>query len=278
MIAPTHIAFGLSIGALLGFPKAALPLIAGGALLPDIDHPQSAIGRIFFPVSLPLYEACGHRRAVHSLWVWGAVLALGFIWPPLLYVGVGALSHCIIDCLNLSGVHLLAPWSDKVFVLGSRSLRFPSGSSKDLILMLLLGSLAWGGGYIGSTGGIRALIQHLTGSYQIALEQYREKGPMHCYLKAKLRFQTGEIKEGTYPILGLDGANGLVLVVNGKPLRVPKKAFVLSCKLIPTKKERAFLHIEKPVEWQGPSTFALVGGGWVGIKPGGMALGYVLVN
>lgn len=278
MMAPTHIAFGLSIGALLGISKGALPLIAGGALLPDIDHPQSAIGRIFFPLSIPLYEYAGHRRAIHSIWIWGAVFFLGFIWRPFLYVGVGALSHILIDCLNLSGVHLLAPWSDKVFVLGSRNLRFPSGSPKDLITMVLLGSIAWGGGYIGSFGGIRALIQQMTGSFQIAVDQYRTKGSLDCYLDATLRLPTGEIKKGSYRILGLDGSNGLVLAVDHKPLRVPKKAFVLNCKLVSTKKERAFLKLEKPVEWQGPATYALIGDKWVPIKQGGMALGYILIN
>ena len=66
MIAPTHIAFGLVCGLVAGVDeKTSLAILAGGALLPDIDHPLSAIGRILFPISIPLNKAFGQIGRAH---------------------------------------------------------------------------------------------------------------------------------------------------------------------------------------------------------------------
>ena len=80
MTAPTHIAFAMACGLLSGSPAFAIKLLAGGALLPDIDHPQSAIGRIFFFISYPLNRTFGHRRHVHSLVVWIPFTIAGFFF------------------------------------------------------------------------------------------------------------------------------------------------------------------------------------------------------
>lgn len=64
MTAPTHIAFAVASALIGGVEsKTVIGLIAGGALLPDIDHPQSAIGRVFF---FSLIRLIGYSAIVHS--------------------------------------------------------------------------------------------------------------------------------------------------------------------------------------------------------------------
>ena len=42
-------AIAVSVGIIAGMPKESLLLLAGGAVLPDMDTSRSTIGRIFFP-------------------------------------------------------------------------------------------------------------------------------------------------------------------------------------------------------------------------------------
>ena len=186
MIAPTHIAFAVACGTLAGGSSLALKLLAAGALLPDVDHPQSALGRIFFFVSIPLNRYCGHRRTVHGFALWGAVATIGVVWPPSFWLGLGALSHIFLDALNISGVQALMPFSEKVCVLFSRKWRFVTGSKNELFLLIILGAIAWSGGYISSLGGIRTLVGVLTGSYQIACQQYLDQDEIISAIETSL--------------------------------------------------------------------------------------------
>ena len=100
----------------LGLPAldpTALTLATAGALLPDIDHPQSWIGLRLRFVSRPLAAAIGHRGVTHSI-----VAALGcFVvlrWDGLSReivdpVVVGYLSHLAADFLTPAGLRLIWP-------------------------------------------------------------------------------------------------------------------------------------------------------------------------
>lgn len=92
---------------------SCLALAAAGAVLPDIDHPQSWIGRRAAFVSRPLASLVGHRGITHSLFA----LALGFyllhrhgfangVVAPLV---VGYASHLLADFLTSGGLRLLWP-------------------------------------------------------------------------------------------------------------------------------------------------------------------------
>jgi membrane-bound metal-dependent hydrolase YbcI (DUF457 family) len=48
MTGPTHIAIALTFGILAGAGKPQLAVMAVGAIMPDLDHPQSFIGGSFF--------------------------------------------------------------------------------------------------------------------------------------------------------------------------------------------------------------------------------------
>jgi inner membrane protein len=91
---------------------------AMGGLMPDIDHPQSALGRRLPLVSIPLSHLVGHRGVTHSLIAVVAMLVLlpvaalimdnriSFLVAPIC---IGYLSHIAGDALTPSGVPLLWP-------------------------------------------------------------------------------------------------------------------------------------------------------------------------
>ena len=64
-------------------------LVLFGALLPDIDHPNSILGRRCGPISRALHHWCGHRSITHS--IFGILLLLG------LCIGIGSLTIALGD-------------------------------------------------------------------------------------------------------------------------------------------------------------------------------------
>ena len=90
-----------------------------GGLLPDLDHPQSVLGRRLPMISVPLARLFGHRGMTHSLFAVVILLAAlvavttmyswgGVAWlvPPLI---IGYLSHILGDSMTPSGIPLFWP-------------------------------------------------------------------------------------------------------------------------------------------------------------------------
>lgn len=97
-----------------------------GSLLPDIDMPESKMGRRFPILSHPIFKIFGHRGITHAPLIHilcSAVLLLlgsGFTgYPKLFYVTfvlgvfIGGLSHLLLDLLNVEGIPLLYPFCKK---------------------------------------------------------------------------------------------------------------------------------------------------------------------
>ena len=97
-----------------------------GSTLPDIDHPNSRIGRHFKIVN----RLCGHRGLIHSplftLILSFFLLFIGMYlegYTKLIYamfaIGliIGYISHIFIDSLTKSGVPLFYPVSRKMYGL-----------------------------------------------------------------------------------------------------------------------------------------------------------------
>jgi len=281
MTAPTHIAFAMACGLLSGSPAYAVKLLAGGALLPDIDHPQSALGRVFFFISYPLNRAFGHRRHVHSLVVWVPLTVAGFIfYKPIGWICLGAITHIIIDSWNLSGVAMLLPFTEKIFVLASKKYRIRTSSKSEFVVMMGLGLVAWGGGYMGSMGGIRTLIATFIGSYEMAIQHYEFRGTEVAYLKGKLRKPDGQIQKGKWLIIGTEGEDRIAIYdkENNEVIHIPKSAKFLKARLISTKDKWSTIKISGPamiVKKQGLAFFK-AGNKWNLAEKGGVVMGYVI--
>jgi len=120
----THMAAGAVIGAAAvpACPMAGAAVGAMAALLPDVDHPGSAVGRRLRPLAVLLEEIWGHRSLTHTLWfALPAGLALGLLalWLGLpagcvLAGAAGGLSHLALDALTRSGVEPFAPWGPRL--------------------------------------------------------------------------------------------------------------------------------------------------------------------
>ena len=138
MMKRSHAVIGAAAGVAVAHATGA-SMVAGGivaglaGLLPDVDHPHAAVGRL-----LPRWWhrlTPGHRGPTHSL-VWclalavlayvGTTLVNGEPAGPLLALAVlaGSLSHVLADGLTVAGVPLWWPFRRRRSVSSARS---PSG-------------------------------------------------------------------------------------------------------------------------------------------------------
>jgi inner membrane protein len=158
MMKRSHAAIGAAAGVAVahatGDSRIAGGIVAGlAALLPDIDHPHAAVGRL-----LPRWWhrlTPGHRGPTHSL-VWCAALALlayaghsavlGERAGPLLALAVlaGSLSHVLADGLTVAGVPLWWPFRRRRAVfLGVLAFRTRSWAEAVVVLGVVAGVGYW---------------------------------------------------------------------------------------------------------------------------------------
>jgi inner membrane protein len=150
MMAGSHIALGaaawFAAAPRLGLPAlepVSLGLAVFGALLPDIDHPKSWVGKRVWPVSVLCARLFGHRGMTHSLIAVAGCAALLLdgrvprsIAAPLV---VGYLSHLVADLLTPGGLRLAWPMK------GVWSLPLcRTGSAFEPLVVALMLSWAWG--------------------------------------------------------------------------------------------------------------------------------------
>ncbi len=146
-MAGSHVVVGVATWSLvaphLGLPSfdpISLALAVGGALLPDIDHPQSWAGRRLRVISRPLAATIGHRGVTHSLLaVAVGILALrwhGVSRAAVLPLVVGYLSHLIADLLTPAGLRLAWPLPRRYAIPLCRT-----GSPAELLIVTAL--LVW---------------------------------------------------------------------------------------------------------------------------------------
>ncbi len=115
-----------------------IALILFGSLLPDIDHPDSKLGKKVKIIGF-LFE---HRGFFHSIFAL-ILLVLPFMILKLEYIawplGIGYLSHILADALTLQGIMFLHPltrWKLSGFI--------KSGGLIEKVLFLILFSvLVW---------------------------------------------------------------------------------------------------------------------------------------
>ena len=87
---------------LLIFLPVAVFMFVLGSLLPDIDHPHSAIGRY---IHLPI----AHRTWTHALWLPIGFMILGYWYAWGFWIAAGYLGHLFWDSLSATGIQWLYP-------------------------------------------------------------------------------------------------------------------------------------------------------------------------
>lgn len=169
MLAPTHSAFGIFLtlivlsvfGVQFSLHWTIILFAILGSIIPDIDHPHSIIGRLFFWVSVPLERRYGHRTATHSLigwviasvilgflvligiWILGFVSDFGFSISDLAPRWIAAFSisyfsHLILDMINKRGVQMFWPDPGRDVIPKNPKFRPESGSKIELLIFFIL--------------------------------------------------------------------------------------------------------------------------------------------
>ncbi|MFC1621600.1 metal-dependent hydrolase [Candidatus Omnitrophota bacterium] len=149
MISMTHMSFGILLTEFiftsLGIePNTTTLALSGiGSLLPDIDTPKSALGRIF-PFSKVIEQKYGHRQITHS-WIFIIITIILFspfifLMGLLKYMGliIGITSHIMIDMTNPSGVPFFYPSPSRFVFPEHKSSRIEVNSKKEYILLAVL--------------------------------------------------------------------------------------------------------------------------------------------
>jgi len=276
MTAPTHAAFGILWAAITG--AGYLPALASalGSLLPDLDQPQSSIGRLFFFISNPLNLRFGHRGLIHSFILYLPILICGYVLkqPIILWLALGAISHILIDCYNTSGVKAFLPFSDKTVVLFKRDWRINVGSVQELVVCVIFLVLISTTGYVHAIGGPRKLINLLAHSPQIMLEEFQRAGLKVCHASGKFRWADGRIENADWLIVGNEGKTHLVLWNGERLIRNPKNGEFLSATLQESEAIWPLVHIEGFCTVEQDS-FYFDGKKWRFAKKGDVAFGTV---
>jgi len=196
--ATTHYAFSYLLCAAAGVEPATALTASLLSLLPDIDHPESTIGRVFRPLSKKIQQKYGHRTVTHSLFaimVISAALLPLLLLPRLLQWGgpfwtglYGAAllafsSHIFIDLFNKSGVRFFAPFSQKEYIsFRTPSLRILVSSWQEYILLLVIVFFAFtvtGEGF-SIHKAVRSVGKMIYKNYDNAVKDYQENSAYLC--------------------------------------------------------------------------------------------------
>lgn len=240
MTAPTHVAFAVMIAAMSDVGLGAATACALGGLMPDIDHPQSSLGRLFWFLSVPINNRWGHRGLIHSVLFWSIPLIIGIVSGSkiLQWLCIGCISHGVLDCLNVSGVRLFLPFSNQTVVCFNRNWRISTATPAELIVLGVIVSVIYFTNYTYALGGPRKLINLLINSPKITQEEYVRAGYELCYAKGDFRWREGKIeKDVKWLVVGTEDAGDILVYWNGSRMIKTRHGEFIRSELIQTKQQ-----------------------------------------
>ncbi|MCB1761333.1 MAG: metal-dependent hydrolase [Gammaproteobacteria bacterium] len=223
MLTPTHLvagqtAFLTSAVALGHVPRLSESLLAMvAAIVPDLDHRRSYIGRALPFISSPLAHHVGHRTLTHSLLLQMSVGWVAFHLLPYGYflaLVTGWASHSLADMMTPAGVCWFWPSRVRCVLPGNRRYRMASMGPGELVFLLLLvviglwmQPLASSG--LGTIGQIRSAI----GRISSARELYDANKGGHAWsLEVKGRDNRGyQDISGSYHVIGAYRESGFIV-------------------------------------------------------------------
>lgn len=198
MTATTHYAFSYFLCTAAGVETATALTASFFSLLPDIDHPESIIGRVFTPISKFIQRKYGHRTITHSIFsiIVISLLLLPFLlipkslmWGSQFWTGMYAAallaysSHIFIDLFNKSGVRFFSPFSQKEYIsFRTPQLRILVSSWQEYLLLFVIIFLAFTvtGDGVSIHKAARNLGKILYKNYDNALKDYQENSEYLC--------------------------------------------------------------------------------------------------
>jgi len=245
MLAPTHSAFGIFLtlvilaffGVQWGLHWTIIVVAIIGSIIPDIDHPRSVIGKIFYPISTRLERAFGHRTITHSLLGWAiasvifalivlfGVLIFGFVSNfeirilDLAYRWIAAFSisyfsHLILDMFNRRGAQMFWPDPGRDVIPRDPKYRPPSGSKIEIIIFIVMVFLMFLAFPV-SKYGVSSSVHYLIATPSSAIEEFKSM-KTHAYIDFKGYFEsTKQNVQGTAEILDTDHKKLVILFDNG---------------------------------------------------------------
>ena len=152
------------------------------ALFPDLDHPQSLLGRIFPGLSKYILKKYGHRTVTHSVF---SVLVLSLLFTPVIFFAktfyfasiIAYSSHIFIDLFNRSGVKLFAPYSQKEYIsFRTDQLRILVSSWQEYLLLFIIVFLAFSvsGRSFSMAGAVRSVSKLFYKNFDNAVRDFQE--------------------------------------------------------------------------------------------------------
>jgi len=158
MTLPTHIIGGIASIALMdtilpSFTADKLSYAVGALVstFPDLDYSRSLIGRLCYPLSTLIESKVAHRTATHSFLIAFIVSSiLGWIlsfltsdsllqWSVIVFVSYS--SHIVLDWFTKKGAQSYWPAQGWCVMFKNRTWRVKTGSSGEVIFVILLISL-----------------------------------------------------------------------------------------------------------------------------------------
>ncbi len=122
MLSKTHLLFAIIVGIIIlklfNFPHPYLFLLifCFFTLLPDIDSPNSKLGRKIWPISSLLKLFLGHRGIMHSIFIPLAIVLTswhyGYLWIGYAAAG-GYFLHLLVDATTVGGIKFFGPFGKK---------------------------------------------------------------------------------------------------------------------------------------------------------------------
>ncbi|MBK1632648.1 hypothetical protein CKO31_18250 [Thiohalocapsa halophila] len=230
MLVPSHLAAAHAayLGACLATaqqPQPAEALVAlGGALIPDLDSPQSYAGRVLPPFSGWIERNFGHRTVTHALLTQAAVgLAAWWLLPPGFFMALmaGWVSHSFADMMTPSGVCWFWPSRVRCVLPGNPRFRLDimGGGELGFVIVMALASVLMMP--LAATGkGSAGLIRAALGQLEAARQEYdRDKGSWAFEVELRGRDNaTFADVSGRYPVRGPWRETGLILDTDDGPV------------------------------------------------------------
>ena len=270
MTTPTHIILGGMTAYLVTTTPLCVIMCVIGSILPDIDNKGSYIGRLLPFFSHPINRRFGHRKTIHGRPLWLFVCLLSLLpfshFDLLIWVGLGALSHCFIDQMNKPGVQTWMPISNKTVVLFKRSWRIYNGSPQEYALVFLFCVVIWSVYEIRDMGGMSIFVNRMSGAHKITAVEALKAGNSVCYVKGQWRHNTGSLESIDWLVVGTEKKK-LVYWSGSRFYRDNQDGIFLSSYLVKTKKRWTTLNIKGLATLSAPAWF-LSGGKWQHAPPG----------